>query len=458
MCIVRNKIFPFLVILFVIEGNLGCIITQLMDSNTKFLIEMPNEIETDEIKLSNRGTIDYDDQKLFWFIHITDTQFVWFDNEKLTQFYQFFNSSFQEINPLFIYNTGDLIHANNGENQDVEEWKLYKKALEDNNMNYSIYIDLPGNHDAAQDPTYSYYLNYSLIGSSFNTLQYSFNRTFSFGNYAFIGLNTATESYDLVEFALIGFLNSTELDWYEGELEKYKDFDRIFVFGHHPYSFPFPFFIKSSLSSSGKTFFDLTEEYNVFSYISGHVHTNYVTKDNGVLSITTSNFDKDNGTYRIISLDHNKLSTTIENVGIWPQGIITNPTNEEILKLNINKIRILAWDPSGINSVKWTLINLEKERQITDWAPLTRVHHSDPLWEGDLDIRVEGEFLLKVKIDSVSGEIIKDIIIHAKNSRKTVFFLISLLMIISLISLSIIITFYPKFHIRKFKKNKEFQN
>ncbi|MFX1363969.1 MAG: metallophosphoesterase family protein [Promethearchaeota archaeon] len=455
----ETKLFSYIFIFLIIEANLGFYQNQLSYYNKFSPIEKPNKLNYRTNRLSNQGIIDNNNHRLFWFIHITDTQMIWFENEKIEQLYEFFNSSFKEINPLFIYNTGDLVDAHNGRRQDVEEWKLYKKAIEDNKMNYSIYIDIAGNHDIIKDATASHYFNYSLIGSNFKTLQYSFNRTFSFGNYAFIGLNTAKSSYNLLEFAFIGFLNTIELDWYENELKKYKDFDKIFVFGHHPFNFPFPYLIKSSLSSSGKSFFDLNEEYNIFSYISGHVHTDYEIKENGIFSIITSNFDENNGTYRIISLDNNKLSTSVENVGKWPQALITNPINEEVIKKNNNKIRVLAWDPLGITSVKWGLTNLENETQINDWTPLIRVQEGDPLWEGDLEIQAEGKFLIKVKIESNSGEIIKEIIIHIKFNENIIFSIILLLILAIVISLSIIIiAIYSKIDFRKIKKSKKLQN
>ncbi|GAG79188.1 unnamed protein product [marine sediment metagenome] len=134
-----------------------------------------------------------------------------------------------------------------------------------------------------------------MMGLSFNSTQYSFNHSFTFGQYAFIGLDTAKESYNLFEFGFQGFLNSEELDWYENELEKYKDFDKIFVFGHNPSNYP-PFYkINSEESLSGKGFYELNEEYNVSFYLSGHIHENSFQYSNNILTSTTSNFDQGGG-------------------------------------------------------------------------------------------------------------------------------------------------------------------
>ena len=420
-------------------------------SDESIILKNNDESEPSKIKLSNQGYINYNEQELFWFIHITDTQFVWSTNENIDNFNQLLNATFKEINPLFIYNTGDLVDGNRGFQQNVDEWRLYKKSLEDNNMNSSIYIDLVGNHDVTINPNFNYYLNYSMIGRNFNTLQSSFNKSFSFGNYAFIGLNTAKSSYNLIEFGWYGFLNTTELDWYEEELEKYRNFDRIFVFGHHSHNSPPPYLIISDLSSSGKTFFDINEEYNVFCYLSGHVHGNTYRKDNNLLMITTRNFDHNDGTYRIISLDHNQLSTSIEYVGKWPQTVITYPSSESSLIQGRSKIRVLSWDPLGINSVKWSIHSINNESQITNWEPLSNIDPNEPLWEGDLDVHLGGKFLLKIKVEGASGVALKEIIFYSKNDRGFSFLFVFIFIIIVLISISIVILNYSKIHILKFK-------
>ncbi len=436
-----------------IELSLYC--TPFLFLDTPLILEKNNKSEFSGISLSNQGFINYSEQKLFWFIQITDTQFVWSTKENIDSFYQFLNETYQEIDPLFIYNTGDLVDAHNGALQDVNEWKLYKKALEDNHMNFSNYIDLIGNHDAANDPKFSYFLNYSMIGRNFNTLQYSFNKSFSFGKYAFIGLNTAKIYYNLYEFAFFGFLNTTELDWYEKELEKYKNFDRIFVFGHHPYNYPPPYLIISELSSSGKSFFELNDEYKIHYYFSGHVHTDSYQKDNNLLMITTSNFNLNGGTYRIVSLDHNSLSTSIEHVGNWPQSIITYPSSENLIIQEMTKVRVLAWDPKGIDSVEWSLHSIENDFQITSWEPLINIEPNNPLWEGDIDLQLNGKFILKVKIEGGSGQIIKETTFISKSGWKFEFSISLIFIIIVLISISIIIFNYSRIHISKFTLRKK---
>jgi len=440
----------FILLIIGINLCIGAIPIFLLENS--HLLKKNQDFELIKTSLSNQGVINYSKQRLFWFIHISDTQFVWSTNESINNFYQLLNETYHEIEPLFIYNTGDLVDANNGAGQDIKEWKLYQTALEDNKMNSSIYKDLVGNHDAANDPDFSYFLNYSMMGKDLGVLQYSFNKTFSFGNYAFIGLNTAKRAYNLYEFALIGSLNTTELDWYENELEKYKDFDLIFVFGHHPHYNPAPFSIISNISSSGKTFFDLNDEYNVNYYFSGHAHVHSFQKDKNLLMITTSNFNLQGGTYRIITIDHNSLSTSIGHIGIWPQAVITYPSNEHPTIEGLTKLRVLAWDPLGINSVEWSLFSDKKEFQITSWNPLKNFDLNEPLWEGDFDFQFNGRYILKVKIDGGSGQIIKEITFTSKSGWKFEFSANIIFIFISFVSIGIIIFNYSRIHIEKLKQ------
>lgn len=453
----KGEIGLFLIYFLFFTGNIFYLKTNFLSITVSPLnFEEDYEWKSSNFKRTDMGSISLNDQNLFWFIQITDIQQTWYDDEQVNNFYQFLNESYNEIDPLFIYNTGDLVDADNGVKQDKEEWKRYKKALDENYMNASIYYDLIGNHDAAADSSFSHFLNYSMMGRKFNTTQYSFNKTFSFGKYAFIGINTAKEDYDPIDFSFFGFLDTEELDWYEKQLEKYKEFDKLFVFGHHPYKFP-PFLtIISNLTSSGKTFSDLNKEYNIFSYFSGHVHLNSHQNEDGFLMITTANFNQDNGTYRIISLDHNQISTSIENVGTWPQGIITYPPREDYItestKYSVNKIRVLAWDPQGVQSVKWGIFDTKDERQIKDWEILTKIDDKEPLWEDNWDFITRGKFLIKVQIEGGSGEVVKEIIFNLKSDLYIEPIFSIILLFLALISIPIIITYYLKTHISKNRK------
>ena len=413
---------------------------------------------------SKNGFINSEGNKIFWFIQITDTQFIWANQNDIDMFSKFLNETNKIIKPLFIIHTGDIVDADNGRAQNLEEWQNYNKTLSENKINSSFYVDLVGNHDGSEDPNYSYFINYSITGSEYKTTQISFNHSFSFGNYAFIGINTAKDSYDnIFDFAFSGFLNTEELDWYENELKSYKDYDNIFVFGHHPPFFPPCYRIISNLSSTGKTFYDLNKDYHVNYYFCGHIHSNYIQKQDGFNTIITDNFDDNNGTYRIVVIDDNQLSTSIGYIGKWPQGLIIYPPSRNFydsqFNIDLEKIHVLAWDPKGIVSIEWS-VYFESGKQFKSWTSLQRNHESGLLWEGDFckDLNYENNYIVKVKIEGNSGQIIREIIYNVPmnnvpmNINYELIYIILTTLVIGIIAMPIIIIIYSKKILKK--KNK----
>lgn len=395
---------------------------------------------------SKNGFINSEGNKFFWFIQITDTQFIWANQNDIDMFSKFLNETKKIIKPLFIIHTGDIVDADNGRAQNIEEWQKYNKSLSENKINSSIYVDLVGNHDGSEDPHYSHFINYSITGSEYRATQISFNHSFSFGNYAFIGINTAKDSYNnLFDFAFSGFLNTEELDWYENELKNYKNYDNIFVFGHHPPFFHPCYRIISNLSSTGKTFYDLNKEYNVNYYFCGHIHSNYIQKRDGFNTIITDNFDDNNGTYRIVVIDDNQLSTSIGYIGKWPQGLIIYPPSRNFydsqFNIDLEKIHVLAWDPKGIVSIEWS-VYFESGKQFKSWTSLQRNHESGLLWEGDFckDLNYENNYIVKVKIEGNSGQIIREIIYNVPmNINYELIYIILTTLVIGIIAMPIII-------------------
>jgi 3',5'-cyclic AMP phosphodiesterase CpdA len=435
-----------------------CLSTPLLSIfNENLNCKSVDPINSITIQTSNQGYITHTDHEIFWFIHVSDVHVT--TTKSLDSFSHLLNNTFQVIKPTFISNTGDLVDSNIfGNILNIDEWKLYEKVLNDTNMNSSIYIDFIGNHDVSYNPNSEYFIKYSMSGSSFLDTQYSFNKSFPFGDYAFIGLDTTKKtSYNFLEFGFIGFLDTQEMDWYEGELEKYKNYDKIFVFSHHPVNHSINYLF-SDVTSSGKKFSELNEEYDVFCYFCGHSHENYSQKSNGMLTIETTNFDTNGGTYRIVSIDNNQISTSIEEIGNWPQGIVTYPPREQYSigePGNLNKLRILAWDPEGLITVEWCAYNKFNSR-VSEWKPLSNINISSPLWEGDWNTNLNdgNSYTIKVRITGGSGVVIKETNYRFQKNMVELY-VAQIFIVITFFSISIIVSYYLGINDLKFEKTEK---
>jgi len=77
---------------------------------------------------------------------------------------------------------------------------------------------------------------------------------------------------------------------------------------------------------------------------------------------------------------------------------------------------------------------------------------NEPLWEGDFDFQFNGRYILKVKIDGGSGQIIKEITFTSKSGWKFEFSANIIFIFISFVSIGIIIFNYSRIHIEKLKQ------
>ena len=464
----NKKKIGFVALLFiVISSTLGFIFTFTLSPVEKIDYNKYYKSGASDYTLANRGYENSSGNEIFWFLHATDTQHIWYNDGKIANWNRFLNESFNVIDPVMIWNTGDLVDSDyenfvsgNERDQRIEEWQRYNQSLNDNNMNSSVYMDVMGNHDVYGDPSRSYSRQYSMMGQSFDALQYSVRKSFSFGNYAFIGLDTPETYGAEYPFGLFGHLNTPKLDWYEAELNKYSDTKKIFIFGHQP-----PFEIYSGRTTSGKDFFTLNAEHRVFAYLCGHGHESTFQNVNGMFAIETNRFDREGGNYRILAMDNDYLSSSIENVGQWPQGIITYPPQENLINEDITgvaKIRALAWDPKNVTKVEWSAYDLSGATKITEWATLNNVTNDGPLYEGiwDTNLNDGNDYLIKVKITGGSGESIKEIYYSShKSFFMHLYELIPIFVIsfVSLVSIIILITAKRRLREPEYKK-RESQN
>jgi hypothetical protein len=284
--------------------------------------------------LPAQGWLSGSGYNVFWFLHITDTQNVWYNEGRKVLFNRLLNETFKTIQPVFIWNTGDLVDSdyddfmlrNPGQRDD--EWWTYRSLLNQNNMNETVYMDVIGNHDTYRDPGTTRYLNYSISGEYFKSTEFAVRLNFTWGTYSFLGL-PIPQDYGLeYPFSLGGLMNQTELDWLEANLEAKKNDNLTFTFGHMP-----PFEVVSCLSSRGNTFLGLLNGYDVDYYACGHDHDWSYQDAFGLPAYETTRFNKEGGAYRLIAVDNDVISTSEQSVSEnpFPVGIITSPADDELV-------------------------------------------------------------------------------------------------------------------------------
>ncbi len=360
------------------------------------------------------GYIDTANHQMFWFIQIADTQHIWYNDDSMAHFRYLLSNTRDIVKPEFFILAGDIVDSDyentfgkNERDQRIEEWQNYNEIITDTGMDISFYFDLMGNHDAYGDPGFSHYMNYSIVGKETGKTQIAWEKKYNFGDYAFIGLHTAEDRGVQYPYQVFGYLNRAELDWFEQKLETYKDYDLTFTFGHHP-----AFEINSQLSSSLNTFIGLCTAYGVDFYGMGHGHHNTYDNSFGTFCVETESFDNEERAFRIIAVDNNKISSSVEYVNRWPHAVITAPVSQEFTNEGVvgtTNIRVLAWDKNGVNKVSWSAWNIFGE-MVVDWTDMVQ-QNGGPLWEGPWNNTLEtgNRYIIKAKIEGGSEVVIREI-------------------------------------------------
>lgn len=347
---------------------------------------------------------------IFWFVQVTDIHIgaylLMADNK---QNFRDFGANMRHIlhvnnDSNFIVSTGDLVNARLPlpVGQDIRQWQAYHNIVsEEGLVNTSYYYDIVGNHDGyGNSLTFSYFLNWSVQ----KQLQYSWNRTFPFGNYTFIALNTVQDTGSAFPDGTSGSLNRTELDWFEQQLITAEQTSNLtFVFGHHPEND-----VGNSTTTSGLTFLQLLEKYNTSAYIYGHGHELHERNQGGTLCIESDSlgqpFTKPG--YRIFAVDNDGISTIYQPLNTWPAVLITCPIDRGLTmqapdipnNSQMIPIRALVFDESNISAVQFKL-----DDGIFD--PMSVSPDNSKLWNATFDasILADGVHIITVQASSSSG-------------------------------------------------------
>jgi predicted MPP superfamily phosphohydrolase len=353
------------------------------------------------------GSLDNDSSNVFWFVHITDVHINAFQavfEEQSEVFRRTLYDIENYINPFFIVDSGDMVNGLNPLpfTQVPEQWKTRWDIIKEFNLNNdSYYYDVVGNHDAYGDSVnFSYFLNWSVQ----KKLQYNFTAPVSFGQYHFIALNSAWDDGSEWPDGTNAELDTEELDWFESQLENITGTSNLtFIVSHHQ---SWDIAAGGEKSTSGYTFLDLLEKYNVSAHFFGHGHEDVQRNQGGTLYIETGSLGQGDESYRIFAVDNDGISEKKVILETWPVAMITSPMDRDLIRTaydipNNTKsapVRALVFDTMPIDSVQFRI-------DMGIWQNMTNSSSIEPLWNGSFDAigLSEGVHTITLRAESQSG-------------------------------------------------------
>ncbi len=344
-----------------------------------------------------------DPAEMFWFLQVSDTHVGedWYYGSQDTDYLTWvLSASDNVIFPEFIVCTGDLVDATNGyllpTGQYQDEWDEYNEVLEHRSVTF--FHDIPGNHDTYFDDGATYYLGNSLIGTAYGQMHEVWSHAFDFGEYVFVGFNTADTSGAWAGFDAPG-IEADELDFLDEALDSYKDANLAFVFSHHPLDY-----FEYGSEDLEETLFDQ----RVSVWANGHVHALSQEFDDNTLNFTLASTGKSSGdNLGVFAVDHDGVAVRAVDIGAWPIVLITAPLDVSLGGSNpyaytvsanhdANPVRALVFDENPPTSVWFSV----------DGGGAVAMEELEPsVWQGwwDCGGLEEGRHELSVQAESASG-------------------------------------------------------
>ena len=354
------------------------------------------------------ASYDPDSSRMFWFLQASDLHIGMSGTNDTTRLQWLVTTARSVINPSFIVVTGDLTDSTNGNWLGIPngpyqaEWDQYKSILTSAGMTAGFYYDLPGNHDAYSDAAFAYYRANSLQGRATGGTQVSWTRTFPFGTYHFLGVNSAGNdgrAFSITSpYGDYAGLDGTELTFINQALSANTSAALTFAFGHHP--------VSNTGNSQDTWLYYGHQEFvqalgtrSVSTYNYGHTHktsqelfkgnsyTGLMAGD-GLYYYNVASLSKDSPTgYSLVAVDANGVSSITNAVSAWPLLLITSPLDKYVGSAinpyaytvpasSTNFVRALVFDAAAITQV-WFRIDGG-----TNWVPMSPVATGSPVWQG----------------------------------------------------------------------------
>jgi len=298
-----------------------------------------------------------DASKIFWILHIADSHIgsEWYAEDE--RFAWALQDAVYIIQPDLIVNSGDLCDGSisgiptTGQSED--EWSAYRQVVDDSGMTVDYYVDIPGNHDLYGDPGFSFYLDWSLHGSTFGTTTRSLLLEFAFGKYFIYGCNTAGDEgrrfIDDHEFS------QAELEELEAELTANDDSRLSLVFGHHPPNQP---------DNSDQAREIMKAHQAIYFHGHSHVYDEYIYS--GLLTFEVDSIGKDKtNNLAVIAVDNDFAAYEVtDSDDPWPLIVISAPAETRLKSgdshpyaypignsCEANPVRALVFDAAEVTGV-----------------------------------------------------------------------------------------------------------
>lgn len=264
-----------------------------------------------------------DTDGIFWFLHISDTHVgedLGYGTQDTDNLSWVLAAADGVIFPEFIVCTGDLVDATDGwlvpSGQYQSEWDEYDGLLAGRSVTF--FHDLPGNHDTYFDEGATHYLGNSLIGTSYGTMHEAWSHAFPFGEYLFVGLNSADTSGAWAGFDNPG-IGAEEQAVLAESLAAWDEARLAFVFSHHP---------SDDLEEGAEEVEALLAEGGVSAWGAGHVHAHSEEQRAGTLHLVLDSSGKgEEHNLGLYAVDHDGVALRAADIGRWPLVLITAPVD-----------------------------------------------------------------------------------------------------------------------------------
>ncbi|KAJ5075538.1 transmembrane protein [Anaeramoeba ignava] len=306
--------------------------------------------------IKNETGFDNKTEKLFWFIHISDTHLNKFHPETIEKFEYFVSEFIPKINPSFNI---------------LEKYNLSSPQK---------WLDIRGNHDSAEiydlyDPN-NFYYRYSSLTEYLNQTQRNpvnqFLFSFDFGQYQFISLDVNPYPHISSPLSFLSFVNESMLQKLESFLNQTQA-NQTILFMHHPtflHQYYPKEFLQFPLIAQNNSIRHLSSKYSILALLNGHVHRkgmysrlskNQNSKE--TLELEVADFGKKN-IFRIFAIDNDVFSFEdfdINDIDFSSQSITSQKSNEKKPK---QKALIVVTNPKNARFITYNEpLNLIKKSQ-----------------------------------------------------------------------------------------------